>query len=153
MLSLRSKEGGSPTERLGYDKPGQPSPDFPMHRKMRDIPDGALKQKPKVQIKKDSLIGPQGADFLGRIPRASYSRLGEQQGRHPPTSTQDPCRQGYHVQRSTQPVRRCQALSPPQVFNHSHLVPGRNQMARVGLRLPKKARSEKWAVGGEMAWR
>lgn len=86
-------------ERLGCDKPGQSSPDFPTHLKMRAIPHGALKQKPKVQIKKDSLIDPRGVDFLGRIPSASCSRLGEQQGRHPPTGTQDPCRQGSHVHR------------------------------------------------------
>lgn len=54
VLSQCSEEGGPPTERLGYDRPGQSWPGLSTHLKMRDVP-RALKLKPKVLIKKECL--------------------------------------------------------------------------------------------------
>lgn len=72
-------------------------------------------------------MGPRGADFLGRIPRALCSRAGgaSREDTHP-LAPRDPCRQGCHVHRGLRNQRGGARLYPPWVSNHSpHLAPGR----------------------------
>lgn len=68
---------------------GQPSPDPSTHLQVRDMPPGALKLKPKVQMRKEFPDRP-----VGRVPRASRSRE-DTTHQHP----QDPGRDGCHVHR------------------------------------------------------
>lgn len=98
VLSQGWEERGSPTasclaspprNRPGSDELGQPSPDPSTHLQVRDTPHGALKLKPKVQIRKEFPDRP-----VGRVPRASRSRE-DTTHQHP----QDLGRDGCHIHR------------------------------------------------------
>lgn len=84
----------------GSEEPGPPSSDLSTHLQVRDVPHGALKLTPKVQIRKEFPDRPVGAVFLGRVPRASRSRARgasreDTTHQHP----QDPGRDGCHIHR------------------------------------------------------